>query len=36
MSRTVERVLSIISVIFTAVGVILSFASLALFNYVKS
>ncbi len=36
MSRTAEKVLSIISVVLTTIGVFISFASLALFNYLKS
>ena len=36
MSRTAEKVLSILSVVLTAIGIIISFASLALFNYLKS
>ncbi len=36
MSRTAEKVLSILSVVLTAIGVFMSFAALALFNYLKS
>jgi len=36
MSRTAERVLSILSVVLTAIGIFVSFAALALFNYLKS
>ncbi|MEK5068284.1 DUF4064 domain-containing protein [Sporosarcina sp. FSL K6-1508] len=36
MSRTAEKILSIISVLFTAIGIILSFMVLALFNFLKS
>jgi hypothetical protein len=36
MSRTAEKVLSILSLVLTVIGVIVSFASLALFNYLKS
>ncbi|AMQ04922.1 DUF4064 domain-containing protein [Sporosarcina psychrophila] len=36
MSRTAEKVLSILSVVLTAIGVFVSFAALALFNYLKS
>lgn len=36
MSRTAEKVLAIISVVLTAMGIFVSFASLALFNYLKS
>lgn len=36
MSRTAEKVLSITSVVLTTIGVFISFALLALFNYLKS
>lgn len=36
MSRTTEKVLSILSVVLTAIAVFISFAALALFNYIKS
>ncbi|NYF25931.1 DUF4064 domain-containing protein [Sporosarcina sp. JAI121] len=36
MNRTAEKVLAIISAVLTVIGIILSFVSLAFFNYLKS
>ena len=36
MKRTAEKVLSIISAVFTVIGVIISFAIMAFLNYIKS
>lgn len=36
MKRTAEKVLSILSVVLTVIGIILSFATLALVNFLKS
>lgn len=36
MSRTAEKVISILSVVLTAIGVFISFAAMAVFNYLKS
>jgi uncharacterized membrane protein len=36
VNRTAEKVLSIISAVLTVIGIILSFISLAFFNYLKS
>ncbi|CAM3219552.1 DUF4064 domain-containing protein [Filibacter tadaridae] len=36
MNRTAEKVLSIISAVFTVIGVILSFITMAFLNYIKS
>ena len=36
VNRTAEKVLSIISAVFTTIGIIMSFAIMAFYNFMKS